>query len=247
MKRNCFLVFVIMLILLISACSSKTNQAKIQSEATQNKAVTVETPPSQKKEYHTQIAIIGMNQQALETATSALEYGCQSVLILANGQPIPSDIIATHPELTFVTEGVAQGILMTFDGAIRGINGFQEGNAMTIHCNTVILAHNPQRTEVASLVAFLSHDEKGNLHADNKGQLLRQITASQGVPTKCGVPLTVAGSEKELPPEVTPVAGFYALSSALGTDAQTIPPQELGKLVAAKEKMSGLQLISLNN
>jgi hypothetical protein len=33
----------------------------------------------------------------------------------------------------------------------------------------------------------------------------------------------------------------------LGNDAQIIPPKELGKLVAAKEKMSGLQLISLNN
>lgn len=247
MKRNCFFVLTLMLILLISACSSKTDQARLQSDAAQNKAVAVETPPSQKKEYHTQIAIIGMNQQALEAATSALEYGCQSVLILANGQPMASDIIAAHPECTFITEGVAHGILMTFDGAIRGINGLQEGNAMAIHCDTVILADNPQRPEVASLVAFLSHDEQGNLHADNKGQLLRETTASQGVPTKCGVPLTVAGSADELPPAVTPVAGFYALASALGNDAKTITPKELGKLVAAKEKMSGLQLISLNN
>ena len=247
MKRNCFLVFTLILVLLISACSSKTTQGKIQSDAEQNKAVTVETPPSQKKEYQTQVAIIGMNDQALEAAASALEYGCQSVLIFANGQPIASDTISAHPELTFVTEGVAQGILMSFDGAIRGINGLQEGNSMAIRCSTVILADNLQRPEVASLVAFLSHDEKGNLHADNKGQLLRQNTASQGVPTKCGVPLTVAGSGEELPSGLVPVAGFYALSSALGSDAQTIPPAELGKLVAAKQKMSGVQLISLNN
>ena len=247
MERNYFLVFTLILVLLISACSSKTTQGKIQSDAEQNKAVAMETPASQKKEYQTEIAIIGMNDQALEAATSALEYGCQSVLILANGQPMASDIIAAHPEITFVTEGVAQGILMSFDGAIRGINGLQEGNAMAIHCDTVILADNPQRPEVASLVAFLSHDEKGNLHADNKGQLLRQNTASQGVPTKCGVPLTVAGSGEELPSGLVPVAGLYALSSALGSDAQTLPPTELGKLVAAKEKMSGLQLISLNN
>ena len=247
MKRNCFLVFILMLVLLISACSSKTEQAKLQSDVGQNTAVAQETPPSQKKEYQTQVAIIGMNDQALEAATSALEYGCQSVLIFANGQPIASDTISAHPELTFVTEGVAQGILMSFDGAIRGINGLQEGNSMAIRCSTVILADNLQRPEVASLVAFLSHDEKGNLHADNKGQLLRQNTAAQGVPTKCGVPLTVAGSEDELPSGLVPVAGFYALPSALGSDAQTIPPAELGKLVAAKQKMSGVQLISLNN
>ena len=247
MKRNYFLVFTLILVLLISACSSKTTQGKIQSDAEQNKAVTVETPPSQKKEYQTQVAIIGMNDQALEAATSALEYGCQSVLIFANGQPIASDTISAHPELTFVTEGVAQGILMTTDGSIRGINGLYEGNSLSIRCSTVILADNPQRPEVASLVAFLSQDEKGNLHADNKGQLLRQNTAAQGVPSKCGVPLTVAGSEEELPSGLVPVAGLYALSSALGTNAQTLPPAELGKLVAAKQKMSGIQLISLNN
>ena len=247
MKRNCFLVFILMLVLLISACSSKTEQAKLQSDVGQNTAVAQETPLSQKKEYQTQVAIIGMNDQALEAAASALEYGCQSVLIFANGQPIASDTISAHPELTFVTEGVAQGILMSFDGTIRGINGLQEGNSLSIRCSTVILADNLQRPEVASLVAFLSHDEKGNLHADNKGQLLRQNIASQGVPTKCGVPLTVASSGEELPSGLVPVAGFYALSSALGSDAQTIPPAELGKLVAAKQKMSGVQLISLNN
>ena len=236
-----------MLVLLISACSSKTEQAKLQSDVGQNTAVAQETPLSQKKEYQTQVAIIGMNDQALEAAASALEYGCQSVLIFANGQPIASDTISAHPELTFVTEGVAQGILMSFDGTIRGINGLQEGNSLSIRCSTVILADNLQRPEVASLVAFLSHDEKGNLHADNKGQLLRQNIASQGVPTKCGVPLTVASSGEELPSGLVPVAGFYALSSALGSDAQTIPPAELGKLVAAKQKMSGVQLISLNN
>lgn len=37
-----------MLILLISACSSKTNQAKTQSEATQNMAVVGETPAQEK-------------------------------------------------------------------------------------------------------------------------------------------------------------------------------------------------------
>ena len=247
MKRNCFFIFTLMLILLICACSSKTTQGKIQLDAEQNKAVTMETPPSQKTEYQTQIAIIGMNDQALEAATSALEYGCQSVLIFANGLPIASDIITAHPEFTFVTEGVAQGILMTTDGSIRGINGLHKGNSLSIRCSTVILADNPQRPEVASLVAFLSQDEKGNLHADNKGQLLRQNTASQGVPTKCGVPLTVAGSGEELPSGLVPVAGLYALSSALGTDAQTLPPAELGKLVAAKQKMSSIQLISLGN
>lgn len=136
---------------------------------------------------------------------------------------------------------------MTTDGAIRGINGLYEGNSLSIRCSTVILADNPQRPEVASLVVFLSQDEKGKLHADNKGQLLRENTAAQGVPKKCGVPLTVAGSEDELPSGLVPVAGLYALSSALGTNAQTLPPAELGKLVAAKQKMSGIQLISLNN
>ena len=68
---------------------------------------------------------------------------------------------------------------MTTDGSIWGINGLHKGNSLSIRCSTVILADNPQRPEVASLVAFLSQDEKGNLHADNKGQLLPTPTSTQ--------------------------------------------------------------------
>lgn len=245
MKGNALLGFALILTTLVYSCSPKAENVSRQ-ESPQDTVSPSERAASLKEEYQTQVVVIGMNEEVLEVADSAVEHGCQSVIILGNGQTIADGTISAHPHLTFLPAGFAQSILMTTDGAIRGLNGLHEEVPMTIRCNTVILADSPQKPEVASMVAFLSKNENGSLHVDGNGQLLRQATVSQGSPTKCGVPLTT-GTKKESSSELTPVAGFYALSSALGDGAATLSPDDLGKLVASKQKTSAFQSISPNN
>lgn len=245
MKGNVFLGLALILTALVFSCSPKAENAS-QQESPQDTILSSEKTASEKKEYQAQVVVIGMGEESLKVADSAIKHGCQSVMILGNGQMVTDGTISAHPHLTFLPTGLAQSILMTTDGAIRGVNGLHEKLPMTIRCNTVILADNPQKPEVASMVAFLSKDEGGNLHVDSEGQLLRQATVSQAPPTKCGVPLTSA-PKGEPSSELIPVTGFYALAPALGNNALTPSPDDLGKLIAAKQNTAASPSISPNN
>lgn len=244
MPRFLQISFLLVLSLIFIACSPKTTTSTTAQE--------VQAPASQpttpeKKIYNAEIVIIGANQEAIEVATSAAQNGSNSILLLANNQPVVENTLSsTYPQVTILPDGLAQGVLMTNDGAIRGLNGQDSGLPMSIECQSIVLALSPQLPEVASLVSFLSKDEEGNLLTDSKCQLLRQVNLSHAAPTKCGVPLTAAGTREELPPELGAITGFYALETALGTEAP-LSPSELGKIVVAAQNLSEIPAISLSN